>query len=157
MQALAKQVGAFTAAMQQAMAAQAGHSDPAVLDLDSIQGLPLMPTMNGWLLGYPVIYLLADAEEAALASRALSSSALLLHRVMLACREPLIVAPQGLSRAGQADVLCAFSLPEELLGSCVEARVGLWLDDVRDAAADWAIWDVPEMDRASVGPGPVAL
>lgn len=30
------------------------------LVLDSTAGLPLLPTLNGWLLGYPVAYLVRD-------------------------------------------------------------------------------------------------
>ena len=27
--------------------------------LDQIPGLPLLPTLNGWLLGYPAVYLVS--------------------------------------------------------------------------------------------------
>ena len=43
-----------------------------VLVLDDVQGVPCMPTLNGWLLGYPVVYWVRDYDEAGAASRALS-------------------------------------------------------------------------------------
>jgi Domain of unknown function (DUF4504) len=46
-----------------------------VLALGSVAGAPLLPTLNGWLLGYPVVYLL-DADGVGAASDALSSSPL---------------------------------------------------------------------------------
>lgn len=38
-------------------AAQAGIVPDSHLQLDVLQGLPLLPTLNGWLLGYLVVYL----------------------------------------------------------------------------------------------------
>jgi hypothetical protein len=115
-----------------------------------------MPTMNGWLLGYPVVYQLQDAQAAERASRALSSSTLLLHRVRLRCALQLAQQPPV---RGQGDALCAFSVPDELL-ACQEVLGGVarWFDALRAAAGRAAgVWGAPELVRASVGPGPVAL
>lgn len=49
---------------------------PQVLDLNLAQ-LPLLPTLQGWLLGYPVIYLVEEATVDATA-RLLSADLLLL-------------------------------------------------------------------------------
>lgn len=46
--------------------------------------LPILPTLNGWLLGYPVAYLLTqDTIDAA--ARHLSSTRLALHMVRAEC------------------------------------------------------------------------
>jgi Domain of unknown function (DUF4504) len=45
--------------------AGAGSAQPAAelvgthLLLDQVSGLPLLPTLNGWLLGYPAVYLVS--------------------------------------------------------------------------------------------------
>jgi Domain of unknown function (DUF4504) len=47
------------------LCAGAGSAQPAAelagthLLLDQIAGLPLLPTLNGWLLGYPAVYLVS--------------------------------------------------------------------------------------------------
>jgi hypothetical protein len=43
-----------------------------------------MPTLNGWLLGYPVVYWVKDHEEAVAASKALSCSVLKRYSLMIA-------------------------------------------------------------------------
>jgi hypothetical protein len=113
-----------------------------------------MPTMNGWLLGYPVVYQLADAEQAERASRALSASTLLLHRVTLRCRLQL---GQQQAAPGPGGVLCAFSVPDELLCEEVEGRIARWLDGLRAAAGRAGVWAEPELVAMPVCPGPVAL
>lgn len=47
--------------------------------------MPLAPTLNGWLLGYPIVYQVRTAEEAAAASSYLSSTSLALVRANAAC------------------------------------------------------------------------
>lgn len=49
----------------------------ALLRLGTIPGAPLMPSLNGWLLGYPVVYLV-DAANVDAAARCLSDAPLLL-------------------------------------------------------------------------------
>jgi hypothetical protein len=140
----------------QAARCQAG---PVLLDLNAIPDLPLMPTLNGLLLGYPVVYQLSDADQAERASRALSASVLLLHRVMLRCRMPLSGAAPGSQQAAAAQgasMLCAFSVPEELADS-VQQRVGLWVEGLRAAVAKADVWDGLEVVKMLVGPRPVAL
>jgi hypothetical protein len=87
-----------------------------VLCLDAIPGLPALPTLNGWLLEYPAVYLVHTLEEAAAASKALSSDKLQLH--MLRAQLASKVCSQ--LRTGDAShVLCAFSVPEAMHGSDV--------------------------------------
>jgi hypothetical protein len=43
----------------------------------------LLPTLNGWLLGYPVVYLVSTPADAELAARCLSSSVLQLAQFWL--------------------------------------------------------------------------
>ena len=48
------------------------------VDLDLVEGLPIMPTLSGWLLQYPVVYL-ADCHTAERLARLLSDSVLNLY------------------------------------------------------------------------------
>ena len=50
------------------------------VDLDLVKGLPIMPTLSGWLLQYPVIYL-ADRQTADPLARLLTDSVLILYQV----------------------------------------------------------------------------
>lgn len=70
------------------------HSCP-MLDLDALGGLPVLPTFNGWLLGYPVVYWVDEGSVNDTAA-ALGSQALRLHHVHAQCsplkvRLPLFV------------------------------------------------------------------
>ena len=60
-----------------------GESPHTVLQLD-MPGAPIMPTISGWLLGYPVVYLV-DAGNVDAAARLLSSIRLALHTVVASC------------------------------------------------------------------------
>ena len=51
-----------------------------VCDLDGIEDIPIMPTLSGWLLQYPVIYL-ADAQTAPTLASLLSQASLQLHQM----------------------------------------------------------------------------
>ena len=52
---------ACTAGMSAVPAAEVAGTH---LLLDHIPGLPLLPTLNGWLLGYPAVYLVTVSIEA---------------------------------------------------------------------------------------------
>ena len=72
----------FRAGLAQVLAAvQAASSARAVLKLGAVSGAPLMPSLNGWLLGYPVVYLVDDGNVDA-AAEALSHAPLLLVRAL---------------------------------------------------------------------------
>ena len=53
---------------------------PEVVDLNQCTGLPIMPTLSGWLLEYAGVYL-ASAEDAAALAAALSQQTLQLCSV----------------------------------------------------------------------------
>lgn len=104
------------------------HPLPHVhLDLDGVQGLPLQPTLQGLLLGYPLVYHVPSSDAAATACRCLSALGLVLHR-MEAQVAPHVAAAVGqaqvASRGGKAGqvqgperdllTLCAFSVPRGL-------------------------------------------
>ena len=73
---------AFRAGLAQVLAAvQAASSGGAVLRLGAVAGAPLMPSLNGWLLGYPVVYLV-DGGNVDAAAEALSHAPLLLVRAL---------------------------------------------------------------------------
>jgi hypothetical protein len=50
------------------------------MSLSEIPNCPLLPTLNGWLLSYPAVYLV-DAENVTRAANALSEEALHLHEL----------------------------------------------------------------------------
>ena len=68
------------------IAAAAALAPGEILRLDSYPHAPALPTLNGFLLGYPAVYLIGgDAanavESAQIGSASLSNSALVLHQV----------------------------------------------------------------------------
>lgn len=84
------------------------------IDLDGIAGVPIMPTLSGWLLQYPVIYL-ADRDTANTMAQLLSDTILVLHDVQL--NVPLVEVTYG---------QCAFSASQAfqqcVLPICLHAR-----------------------------------
>lgn len=72
----------FRAGLAPVLAAvQAASDTGAILRLGAVAGAPLMPSLNGWLLGYPVVYLVDGGSVDAVAE-ALSHAPLLLVRVV---------------------------------------------------------------------------
>lgn len=63
---------------------------PVVL-LDELGGLPILPTFNGWLLGYPIVYLVDEASVSHTA-KFLGSEPLHLYHMVASC-QGLQVAP----------------------------------------------------------------
>lgn len=57
-------------------------SSCTVTDLSSVSGIPIMPTLSGWLLQYPVVYL-ADQGSAVLMAQLLSEAVLVLYKVQI--------------------------------------------------------------------------
>lgn len=51
-------------------------------DLDVVEDIPIMPTLSGWLLQYPVVYL-AGAQTASKLASLLSDATLELHQVQI--------------------------------------------------------------------------
>ena len=62
-----EQQGSTAGRGSRAASCSAGTSWP-VLVLGDVQGLPCMPTLNGWLLDYPAVYWVQDYDEAVAAS-----------------------------------------------------------------------------------------
>lgn len=60
---------------------QAGHRFP-FCDLDNVEDIPIMPTLSGWLLQYPVVYL-ADEQTAPELASLLSDATLQLHQMLV--------------------------------------------------------------------------
>ncbi|GLI61721.1 hypothetical protein VaNZ11_004141 [Volvox africanus] len=52
------------------------------IHLDRLPDLPMQPTLQGLLLGYPLVYDVRSHDEAAIASRCLAVQGLMLHRVV---------------------------------------------------------------------------
>ena len=72
----------FRAGLAPVLAAvQAASNAGAVLKLGAVAGAPLMPSLNGWLLGYPVVYVVDEGSVDA-AAQALSHAPLLLVRAL---------------------------------------------------------------------------
>ncbi|GBF92156.1 hypothetical protein Rsub_04503 [Raphidocelis subcapitata] len=150
LRALAAQLAPLLAAVERRLSPprQAGVAWP-VIDLAAVPGLPCMPTLNGWLLGYPVVYSVGSYEEAARASGALSAAQLHLFTVRARCA-PLgalcgadaaaaaaRTRPQAGAQGRGADggnVLLSFTVPRELRSAGVDAAAAALLDALRRAA-----------------------
>lgn len=131
-----------------------------VLDMGKLKGLPLMPTLNGLLLGYPFVYVVEGGmREAQRASQCLSSTSLML--VQLRGDHPSVPAAwaaeaggaagaggEGSSGAGQ--VLTAFSVPVALW-SVQEGKEGA--DDGRSGSHPLAVqaWGARMTGRLKAG------
>jgi hypothetical protein len=129
------------AVQQAAAAAAAAAATVPTLDLGRLQ-LPAMPTLNGLLLGYPLVYHVRDQAGAAAASRALSGAQLSLHHISGACPALLQLLPEVLggiaerSSQQQRVVLQAFTVPGCVAGGgCIDARVTQLLARLRTVSA----------------------
>ena len=103
----------------------AGEALPiAVLD-DATCGL-CMPTLNGYLLGYPAVYAVHCLDGALAASRCLSSTTLRLHTASARLRGAGADLRQtGAERSGdEQGVLLGFSVPSELCGGAAWRAAG---------------------------------
>lgn len=108
-QALARQLLPLLAAVERHAAAPAGVAGGRgapwpVIDMGTLQGLPLMPTLNGWLLGYPVVYHVASREDAATAGRVLSCAPLVRGVLRAECAALEWLAHGGGSGSGRGSV-----------------------------------------------------
>lgn len=146
----------------------AAFTKPRVLDLENTSefpGLPLLPTLNGILLGYPIVYVVTSAREAQRAATCLSSDDLTLFRAVarLGCGTTSSsnshphtadgtaagVARQGSLQSGggsgaqvlpaeDVSTLCSFSAPDSALnavGGDLLAVVGEWHGSLQARAA----------------------
>eukprot|EP00955_Chlamydomonas_euryale_P113239 366203-Chlamydomonas_euryale.AAC.15 len=104
-----------TASATTDVAAACAAAPVACVNLERLRGLPLMPTLNGWLLGYPALYLVRSVDEAQAAARALSCHELTLFR---ATAGSLRIGSRG-SHAGilgeRGATLSGFTVPTCLL------------------------------------------
>ena len=53
------------------------------MDLTPVKGMPIMPTLSGWLLQFPVVYL-AHPDTAEVMAQLLSEAVLMLYDVQVA-------------------------------------------------------------------------
>lgn len=172
------QMQAFVQLVNDAVAATAGSSDagsaitsssavparrPLFIDLDAVKqaSLPLMPTLNGWLLGYPFVYWVDSRAAADAACRHLSSTTLVLYRVELHPSAQLIAELRGCSAAEallrEPPLLCAFSIPEYVSSDEAAAAVEAALGEINQRVAAFGLWQPAAMSRSIIGPQPVAL
>lgn len=131
-----------------------------VVDLAALACPLAMPTIAGFLLGYPALYLVRDQDGAQRAARCLSSASLQLHTATTRLQLP---PPGGTASRddGQAP-LAAFSVPTELAGAPSWHRAweawGTALQRAADAArAAGFPWGPLELRAAVHPPRPVAL
>lgn len=83
-----------------------------IVQLDSVPNLPTIPTVHGFLLGYPIVYVVSTLEEAQAANRCLSTSTLRVYKVICSLEDPDLHSESSKKRS---DVpLLGFSLPAAL-------------------------------------------
>jgi hypothetical protein len=109
-------------------------SSMPVIDLGRFQGLPAMPTLNGFLLGYPAVYWVQSLQEAAAASKVLSMSHLKLHKVLGSCTAVKACSGDA-SGAGRVPCLMSFTVPESVCDGALECKVLQLLARLQGAAA----------------------
>ena len=125
------------------------------VNLDLLSDLPLMPTLNGWLLGYPVVYYIRSADEAQAAARCLSSDALSVFRATLPSTAVASVRLQAIelakdkqnkaSASAVADPLAciclgAFSVPSSMVEEfSVDFFLQKWADDMNNAISKFLL------------------
>lgn len=99
------------------MAAEPSNKGPCTfVDLDTAVGSPIMPTLSGWLLQYPVVYL-AQRATAETMAQLLSETVLVLHEVQI--DGPFIkVLQEQFSRQDKLRSLFAFTVPDNLSLKC---------------------------------------
>jgi hypothetical protein len=132
-----------------------------------------MPTLNGFLLCYPVVYFVRDLTEAGAASKMLSASVLQLHRVFVRCGKEL----RGFLQSVQSDVgkgsrassqtaddnimLMSFTVPDcaaAEAGGAVGCKLGKSLERLQGSVSVMSeVWDVVEHTVANIGPQAVSL
>ncbi|KAF6261259.1 hypothetical protein COO60DRAFT_803812 [Scenedesmus sp. NREL 46B-D3] len=107
------------------------------IELGTIQGLPAMPTLNGFLLGYPAVYWVRGLDDAAAASKVLSLSRLKLHRVHGSCSA--VAALDGgtgsaSNKGSRNTMLLSFTAPEALCDAEFDCKVQQLLTRLRAVA-----------------------
>jgi hypothetical protein len=125
-----------------------------------------MPTLNGLLLGYPVVYYVRDHQEAAVASRMLSASQLKLHRVVATCTAQLSAMLQA--AAGQASskimgpqttdstILMSFTVPASISSADDKVQQAVKrLQSVQGLVCD--VWTSVDVFVSTVGPQALSL
>lgn len=106
-----------------------------------------LPTLNGWLLGYPVIYLFKK-ENISEAVRSLSVSSL--HRYELLIQSELLtfLTPQGQHQKVGPTMheLTSFTLPSELSSRGVDEEwISSFLSSMQNKAKDSQLWKSLEL------------
>ena len=111
-----------------------------VIQFESLKQSLLMPTLNGLLLGYPVLYYVESVEESLKAARDLSSEPLTLFRCT--------------SGGDQTQIISSFSVPTRLLPEvkddifwdCIRS----WSDKLIRAAEEVALFEQKNVGIVSV-------
>lgn len=161
-------------AFERAAAAASPSSLPVVPDLLLLpaSGLPALPTLNGWLLGYPVVYTVDDggdpqAAAAALRDAAASPGGLRLlaayHQRPHRCTH-LLLPPRG---SGGEEAIWQCSVPVDAVGGIEvvrdvaaaaerELRGRLRERQAEEAAVGrlFRSWGSPDAARVEVAPAP---
>jgi len=121
---------------------------------------PLLPTINGWLLQYPVVYVVTP-ENASSAAAALSSAGLALFEMRMPCAA---VSWGGAGRGGmdgsQPDVLYGYSAPAALADAvAAHDELGALRRRLADSegSGGCGVWGQPRLEVTARPPGPVAL
>lgn len=119
-----------------------------------IHGVPCSPTLYGWILGYPITYIVEDEDHASKISRCLSSNALVLYTLRTKPDMKDSAVPDDF------DILMSFSIPQNLHGKMAEDIVMKWeLMMVKECQATkkWCGWSPPRLDMTTEAGGCIVL
>lgn len=120
---------------------------------------PLLPTINGWLLQYPVVYVVTPAN-ADTATASLCSTSLALFKVILPCSAVTWNASRGGLDGAEPDVLYSYSAPAALAEAAAACSP---LGTLRRQLAAWkergcsSVWGEASISVSLRAAGPVAL
>lgn len=145
-----QRLGGIKTFLQSVTSKHVGQSNNRVIQViqaDSLPHCPCMPTLHGFLLGYPAIYVVDNLEEAERASRCLSMSRLRLCSLIISLESKSGTYFRGiLDDLGMKEItILSFSVPESLCSNdsdtqnsepAWEAVLRYWLNRRRLAAVE---------------------
>lgn len=139
----------FSAALKRHQARGDSLTPCTVVDLaEHSQSLPLLPTLNGILLWYPIVYWVHNTPQAEAACRTLSSTNLVLVSVTCSSRFHSSVSALADTR------LLAFSVPSHLWTAVMHSQVNKWFKDLTSDCI--GLWDC-RLHVDTVGPRAIVL
>jgi hypothetical protein len=119
-------------------------------------GYPSIPTLYGWMLGYPVTYVVVGAEHASSVSRSLSATTCVFYSVRTRMHSICTGDDDARDHEQETEEVMAFSVPQRLLlqqqeDACDE-HLSAWQQRLSCQKHEWC-WAPPLCDTFSTMTG----